>query len=316
MEYTKKITNNNIEKTLSNHLGDKYLNYRSAWNAAKPTSIPDFPIHIDIELYDLCNQKCVFCPRNETTHPNVTYPINTNSKLDEKLTNKIIREIKKNKLMSVNFGAFADPLVNKKIFQVIKKFMDAGVVDSRIITNGLLLNKYTDSIFESGLVNLYVSLDAFKEETYLKQRGPGYKKVVSNLLNFLDEKKKRKSVLPITRVSFIETNDNKDELKDFVEFWSDKVDHIDLQKLINFNKEVNDSYQTKQWNCIDPFRRVAIVSDGSVLPCCSFWGKNLVLGNIKDQSIIDIWNGQEMTKVRKDLLSDQSNICTTCQSEN
>ena len=77
MEYTKKITNNNIEKTLSNHLGDKYLNYRSAWNAAKPTSIPDFPIHIDIELYDLCNQKCVFCPRNETTHPNVTYPINT-----------------------------------------------------------------------------------------------------------------------------------------------------------------------------------------------------------------------------------------------
>jgi len=316
MEHTKKIINNNIEKILSDNLGEKYLGYRSAWALAQPNSIPEFPIHIDIELYDICNQKCTFCPRNETTHPNVTYPINTNSKLEENLINKIILEIKKNKLMSVNFGAFADPLVNKDIFKVIKKFMDAGVVDSRIITNGLLLHKYTDSIFDSGLVNLYVSLDAFKEETYFNQRGAGYKKVISNLLSFLREKKRRKSVLPITRVSFIETKDNKDELKEFVDYWSDKVDHIDLQKLIDFNKEVNDDHKTKQWNCIDPFRRVAIVSDGSVLPCCSFWGKNLVLGNIRDSSILDIWNGEEMSKVRKNLMTDQSSICMTCQSEN
>ena len=316
MEYTKKIINNNIEKILSENLGDKYLGYRNAWALAQPNSIPKFPIHIDIELYDICNQKCIFCPRNETTHPNVTYPINTKSKLEENLINKIILEIKKNKLMSVNFGAYADPLVNKDIFKVIKKFMAAGVVDSRIITNGLLLHKYTESIFDSGLINLYVSLDAFKEETYFKQRGVDYKKIVSNLLNFLEEKKRRKSVLPITRVSFIETKDNKDELKDFVNFWSDKVDHIDLQKLIDFNKEVNDDYKPKQWNCIDPFRRVAIVSDGSVLPCCSFWGKNLVLGNIKDSSIMDIWNGEEIDKVRKNLMTDQSSICMTCQSEN
>ena len=43
--------------------------------------------------------------------------------------------------MSVNFGAYADPLVNKDIFKVIRKFMDAGVIESRIITNGLLLHK-------------------------------------------------------------------------------------------------------------------------------------------------------------------------------
>jgi hypothetical protein len=316
MEYTKKIINNNIEKILAEHIGRRYSEYRNAWALAQPNNIPNFPIHIDIELYDTCNQSCTFCPRNDTTHPNVTYPINTNSRLDDNLIKKIIIEIKKNKLMSVNFGAFADPLVNTKIFQVIKEFMDAGVVDSRIITNGLLLHKYTNSIFESGLVNLYVSLDAFNEDTYFKQRGVGYKKVVSNLLNFLEEKKNRKSKLPITRVSFIETNENKNELKEFVEFWSDKVDHIDLQKLINFNKDPNKSYGSKQWNCIDPFRRVAIVSDGSILPCCSFWGKNLVLGNIKDQSIVDIWNGKEMSKVRKNLISDKSSICNTCQSEN
>ncbi len=70
-----------IEKELAEYLGAKYGMYRSAWNAAGPENVPEFPIHIDLELIDSCNQNCSFCPRNRKTHPELPYEINTKAKM-------------------------------------------------------------------------------------------------------------------------------------------------------------------------------------------------------------------------------------------
>ena len=97
----------------------------------------------------------------------------------------------------------------------------------------------------------------------------------------------------------------------------DKVDHIDLQKKIDYTKSSENFYNNeKQWNCIDPFRRMSIISDGSILPCCSFWGRSLVIGNIKNISIKKAWEGSLMKRVREDLILNKSSICNTCQFEN
>jgi radical SAM protein with 4Fe4S-binding SPASM domain len=317
VENTKKIYNNNVEQKLIGILGSKYKNYREAWSKADSNNIPNFPIHLDMEFFDICNQKCTFCPRNETIHTNLPYKINTNIKIEDQLIEKIINECKLKNLMSINFGAFAEPLVYKNIFKIVKKFSSIGVVDSRLITNGLLLDKFNDQVFDSGLINLYLSIDAFSEETYLIQRGHGYKKVIHNILNFLEKKKINKSSLPIVRVSFVETDHNKHELTDFINFWKDKVDHIDLQKKIDYSKDIQKKhFNKKSWNCIDPFRRVSIISDGSILPCCSFWGRSLVIGNIRDMTIQSAWNSLEMKKIRENLILDKSPICNTCQSKN
>jgi radical SAM protein with 4Fe4S-binding SPASM domain len=314
-DYTYRILDNDTEEILRTTLGIKYIDYRKKWNNCDPNNIPSFPIHLDLEFYDNCNQRCTFCPRNEDTHSDLPYQINTKKKIDELLIAKIINETK-NKLLSVNFGAFAEPLIYKNIFSIVKRFHESGVIDSRIITNGLLLNKFHNEIFESNLVNLYVSLDAFNQKTYFNQRGKGFELVVKNLLDFIEKKKKLNKILPIIRVSFVETELNKNEIIDFVNFWKDKVNHIDLQKMIFYNKKENTKNESKQFDCIDPFRRLSIISDGSVLPCCSFWGRALVLGNINEKNLIDIWNGEEINKVRKDLLKDKSYICNLCQSGN
>ena len=316
-ENTYRLYDNNTESKIISTLGEKYIKYRKAWNNATPSQIPLFPIHLDFEFFDICNQSCVFCPRNEILHKNLPYKINTKAKLEEDILDRIISESQAENLMSVNFGAFAEPLIYKNLFSLIKKFVGIGVIDTRVITNGLLLDKYIDEIFESKLVNLYISIDAFSEITYQKQRGHGYTKVVNNILKVINEKKKRKSIFPIIRVSFVETDLNKDEKKSFINFWMDKVDHIDLQKKIDYTKSSENFYNNeKQWNCIDPFRRMSIISDGSILPCCSFWGRSLVIGNIKNISIKKAWEGSLMKRVREDLILNKSSICNTCQSEN
>ena len=314
-ENTKKFFYDDVEKILINNFGKKYTDYRKAWNLATAENIPNFPVHLDIEFYDICNQKCTFCPRNEEIHKNLSYEINTHKKIDENFLNKVMEESKKGGLMSVNFGAFAEPLIYKNIFKIVRKFHDIGVVDSRLITNALLLNKYNEEIFDSGLVNLYISIDAFSEKTYLSQRGQGYNKVIDNTLKFLDLKKEKKLELPIVRVSFVETDQNHNELSDFVDFWKDKVNKIDIQKKIDYTKDTDGKYNQKQWSCIDPFRRLSVISDGSILPCCSFWGRALKIGNISKLSLQDAWNSNALKKIREDLIMDKSSICTACQSE-
>jgi radical SAM protein with 4Fe4S-binding SPASM domain len=312
-EKTIKAFGEDIHERLGEILGERYTQYRLAWESAKPDCIPQFPIHLDFEFFDLCNQSCSFCPRNETLHNN-NYPINTKSKLDWSVVKKVAAEAKENNLYSVNFGAYAEPLVYERIFDAVKLFIDNGVVDTRLITNGLLLNKYYNDIFGSKLLNLYVSLDAYTEETYFKQRGKGFQRVKDNLLGFLDEKEKRNSIFPIVRVSFVENPKNVHEKEDFIEYWKNKVDFIDVQHMIDYTKAPVAEISSKKWNCMDPFKRVSIISTGEVLPCCTFHGRTLAVGDIYKQSIKEIWDGEEIKHLRNKLLNDKSEICNICQS--
>ncbi len=304
----------NVHGKLGDIIGPRYIDYRTAWDNATPGDIPPFPIHLDFEFYDCCNQRCSFCPRNAEIHSNLPYEINTGSKLNWSVLKKIASECQLNNLYSVNFGAYAEPLLYDRLFDAIRLFVDAGVVDTRVITNGLLLNKCTDDIFESGLLNLYVSLDAFTEDSYRKQRGRGFNKVKDNLLRFLEEKKRRKTIFPIVRVSFVENENNVNEKSRFLEFWKDKVDFIDVQLMLDYTKQAADDCNDKKWDCIDPFRRLSIISTGEILPCCSFYGRALAVGNAYQNSLKDVWQGEKINKLRGALLKGSIKLCMMCQS--
>lgn len=306
-----RITAQDLDEVLGNHLGERFRLYRRAWHAAGRDNVPAFPVHLDLELIDFCNQRCSFCPRNSDTHPDLPYPLNTRQELDAARLERIYDEAGRNGLYSINI-AFGEPLIYKGVFEVVRRFHQAGVVDSRLVTNGLLLNRFIDEVFASGLVNLYVSIDAFSAETYGKLRGKGYERVVENMNLLLDEKRKRGSLLPITRVSFVETETNRHELAAFRTYWENRVDLLDIQFFQDFNN-FKTGKGSKKWRCIDPFRRVSITADGNILPCCTFYGKMLPIGNIGRDTIRSAWASERMAKVRRDLMNESSRICRACQ---
>ena len=305
-----------IEKILTDTLGKEYLNYRKLWNSINYNNVLPFPIHIDFEVIDKCNQRCIMCPRNAKKHPDTSYSLNTGKVLDYERFKDVIDEGVNKGMLSINLGAFAEPLLSNKVFEMIKYAHDKGVIDSRLITNGLFLDRYVDDVFNSGLVNLFVSIDAFSEEKYLKIRGKGFKKVKNNLLDMIEEKKRRNSLLPIIRVSFIDMDINKEEKDAFVEFWEDKVDYVDIQVYDNFNLDITKPYntnKTKKWECKSPWARLAILSNGDILPCCNFFGRNIPIGNITDTTIEDAWNSEALQRIRKGILNDSLQNCSICQ---
>jgi radical SAM protein with 4Fe4S-binding SPASM domain len=306
-----------VEDYLSNILGENYISYREEWiRTSKLNEIaPNAPVHLDIEMQDYCNQSCIMCPRNTNVHTNLGYQINEKHVIDlEKLKNVIFESIDSG-VRSLNFGAFSEPLIHSDLWELIEFAHSSGIVDTRVITNGLLLNRWKNQIFDSGLVNLFISLDAFTESTYEKIRGKGFNKVIANTLEIIEERKRRNSKLPIIRVSWVDMAVNRNEKEEFVEYWKNLVDHVDVQNWSDFtNVPVSvDLEIPKAFDCRSPWQRLSILANGDVLPCCDFNGRGLVLGNIAEDSLSEIWQGEKLFEVRKNLELNQSATCSACQ---
>lgn len=293
-------------------------------------SYQDFPIHIDFELNFICNIKCTFC-----THSLDDEKIKEWGDKKQKVTfetfKKIIDEGMPKGLRSIAFNGTNEPLTVKDLDKYIKYAKDSGVLDIMFNTNGLLLTKeISKKLIESGLTRLMISIDAFKKETYEEQRiGANYEKLVENILNFLEVRKEMGAKLPLVRLSFLAHANNIDEIEPFIEFWKDKIDFFAFQRLSDafmYDEEKSESFREEFkmgevekdefFDCSQPFVRVMIRNNGDVLPCCVFYGMKLPIGNIYENSLYDIYNGDAMKKIKQTVNDPdkQSEACRVCRS--
>ena len=182
-----------------------------------------------------------------------------------------------------------------------------GILDIYFSTNGILLKKkISEDLIKSGLTRLQVSIDAVTQQTYEKVRPGGLlKTVIENLENFFVTKEQLKSVTPLVRVNFVKTNLNEHELEQFIDFWSKKVDMIGVQEFIKPTKvtKIVKSKKTKKkenFKCSFPFKQLVITNEKKILPCCTFWGEELVLQDLnKPEDLMNAWNSTKMKKLRE-----------------
>jgi radical SAM protein with 4Fe4S-binding SPASM domain len=299
------------EGKLERLLGADYLNYRDRWKNAS-RDIPDM-IHLDVELVDSCNQSCIMCPRNRDTHQKLDYELGTRRRLEYSVYRRVIQELSGIGLVSVNFGGFAEPFIHKDWVRFVEAAHEIGMVDTRLITNGLLLENNYQRILDSNLRNLYVSIDADSQSTYERIRGAGFKKILSSLDRFLTLRKEQERETPVVRVSFVVLEENEAEVDAFINRWLPLVDHLDIQRKFDYtSREIGPA---KLWSCDHPWKRMSLLANGDIIPCCSFNGRSLVLGNAYSSSASEIWSSVQMSQLRIDLKDDKIRTCNICQSQ-
>ena len=80
-------------------------------------------------------------------------------------------------------------------------------------------------------------------------------------------------------------------------------------------------WQNFKKDCKAPFHSATIWADGSVIPCCTFQGKNLTLGNVNGipeldipaESLKELWNGEKINELREQFRTGELNIvCQSC----
>jgi radical SAM protein with 4Fe4S-binding SPASM domain len=289
---------------------DKWVSYRNEWEQyCRLEKESAYPPHLELELNYSCNLRCPMC----------TWAMETAAEKKEDWFKfddykKIIDEAVVLGTKSIRLCYINEPLIRQDIDQFIKYAIDAGIIDVLITTNGTLLTKtMSKKLIDAGLTKINVSLDAITEETYDKIRVGGNLKVtVKNIHDFLELRNQMGKKLPKIRLTFVATKINFHEYDNFISYWKDKVDSIGIQHLQNPFGEGRFEDNTRgeaiilkkspipeKFRCSEPFKRLTLRSNGDVLPCCSFYAVDLVVGNWKKNSLKEIWNNEKMRELRE-----------------
>ena len=315
------------QKTIDNLETDeekkKYAEYRDKFEKASNFQEKyNYPIHIDLEIDNVCNFACTFCPIGQPESKLGKW-YQQKHEIPKNKIFEIIDECKEIGVNSIQFSLVNEPLANKNIFEILKYTTSKKFEDVFIVSNGSLLDSNRAlKLLNTNITKIQFSLDAFKASTYEKNRftkikKPGlYEKVKNNIINFIKLRDEMGKKFPLVRVSFIELEENKNEINDFDKFWSNKVDAIHYQKLTDYkNKLVNfDEYKDKIRCNMSNFR-LSIKADGNVRPCCVGYGEEILVGNIYKNSLKDIWESKlfkDFQKMHFDYKSYQNSSCKKC----
>ena len=327
-KYAKKDPENLLHENLYKKFGQRFVDYRKRYSdninyldLDKKTSFPNTVI---LELVNRCDLECVMCYQGFRNHAK-------KSTLDDTLLDKIFDEFKRKKLNALMLS-FSEPLLYKNISDILKRAEEAEIMDTFLFTNGNLLNqKNSEILLNSSLTRLFVSIDAATRETYDKVRIPVGKSRLNldrlemlekNILNFIKLREKKNKQLPLVRTSFVALKENIHEIDMFINKWKPIVDYVDVQKNVvpyfKFDEmkqleEEAKNDESKEYSCNEPWGQVSIFADGTVGPCCTTLGRNKTIGNIKDQTLEEIWTGEVMNKLRDGLIKNKPDIvCKTC----
>ena len=61
---------------------------------------------------------------------------------------------------------------------------------------------------------------------------------------------------------------------------------------------------------------MSIAWDGDVVPCCFDYDKKIVLGNIENETLSEIWNGTKMHDLRREFITNHvcNSLCRNCEA--
>jgi radical SAM protein with 4Fe4S-binding SPASM domain len=241
------------------------------------------PSWIELSLIDVCNRKCVFCPKSDPAVAPDTY-----QKMNMRLIEKFSEGLKKiNYNGSVVLCGYGEPMLHKEIYEISKKLAEASFVE--IVTNGDTLNKdQIKKLYDSNVNKLLISL----------YDGP-------------EQVTKFKAMANAAQVP-----------ADFVILrnrWFDEKEDYGL-KLTNRAGTVKVGVQdTKDTftSCFYPSYSALIDWNGDVFLCSQDWQRRRTMGNIMLEDFFDIWVGKTITQYRKNLLNGKrcNSPCTECNAE-
>ena len=282
--------------------GDRYIQYRQQYEAAgKFEYVPDFPLHIVLEQTYRCNLRCPMClqalPEREAYDPGVI-------EMPWELFEQIVLEAEKYNCPSISMHGIDESLLVKDLPNRISFAKAHGFMDIIMSTNGMLLTQEKlEQLVEAGVTHLLISLDAVHRDTYEKVRVGGNYDKARKAVEIVDRfRRSRQSAIPIFRVSFVQNRLNQSETQEFVETFSSLVDYVEVQGFQLYHSEQlipNGVEKVEDFRCTEPWRKLLVRANGDVLPCCSFYGYDVTLGNFKNTSLFELFNSPRTSQMRQ-----------------
>ncbi len=284
--------------------------------------VPYAPLKLHLEPTSHCNLRCVMCPQSMGATKGNGY-------MDMELYQKIIAEAKEF-VLEINLFFRGEPLLHPRIADMVRIAREAGIAVHLNTNATLLRGKMIERLLDSGLDKLTISFDAGEKEAYEKmRRGARFESTLENTISFLKAKAARGSSRPYTTIQVIRFFDpdvpRPTVPEAFVHLFDglpvDEFDPLWAHGWAGTMKE-SESFQAAPYGhnyypCNWLWKSLAICWNGQVATCCGDFGPAEVFGDLNAQSLREIWNGPQMTRIRalqRARTLDQLPLCRGCDA--
>ena len=241
-----------------------------------------FPLFsfVELNVNELCNRTCVFCPRVDPK----TYP-NLNLHMDLELAELISVQLESVGFNGiVNVSGTGEATLTKYLSDIVKKFGDRNI-HIEIVTNGDFLKpKLISDLYSSGLKQLVVSMYDGPEQ-------------IEYFNNLFDECGIDKDLYTLRDRWY-------DEDEDYGLIYTNRAGSMG-EKLLSPHERP----------CYYPHYAAYIDWNGDVLLCCQdMYNRTVIFGNILEKKLVDIWVDKKLNDFRKKLVKGERTIspCNNC----
>jgi len=300
------------------------LENRTKLETVIPLSVP-FIINVDPS--DICDFQCKFCP---TADRELMKKIpGRNHIMDFSLYKKIINDICKfeKPIKVLRLYKDGEPLLNPRFVEMVR-YAKEKKCSERIdtTTNASLLNpKRNLEIIEAGLDRINISIEGVNESQYLEFSNYkiDFDKLVGNIRHLYENRKNCEVIIKINGDMISD-----DDKKKFYEIFGEIADGVYIEHVMSCwpgfelkGVEVNQGVglygqKIKEVQvCPYVFYSFSINSDGSASLCFLDWSRKLIIGDVKKESVKDIWNGEKLLNYQKMFLIKKRKehpICSNC----
>ena len=288
------------------------------------------PFLIYVDPSSACNFRCQFCP---TGHKDLLKSsAYKRSLLDLGLFEKLLRDLEAfpEPLKVMRMNKIGEPLLNKKLPVMIALAKASGKVRHiDLATNAALFTpELLSKLVDAGLDRLNISLEGINRGQYLEHAKSDidFDRLVENIRWLYPHRGSLEITIKIPG-NYLSDDDR----KLFFELFGDYCDRIFVEELSpiwpefdveqragvkvgNREGQYKQSLEDKDV-CTYIFYAMAVNSDGTVSACCPDWDQKLIVGNLRQQSLKEIWDSKPMHDLQMQHLQGKRRdnpVCREC----
>ena len=266
---------------------------------------PALPEIVQIESTNICNAKCVFCPRDEMHRKQGV--------MSRDLFRKIVDECAALGITHVRMHNYGEAFLDRYLTEKVRYAKEKGIKEVGMISNGsLITEKVARGMVEARLDAINISIDAGGKDVFEATRiGLNYDKVIANVERLLRVRTELGRRRPKLILSFVRQDNSADE-QAFIEHWRKVADKIHITELHNWAGTLNRESDVN-FPCYRPWLTFTVLWDGRVSLCCADFDGKTILGDLNTQTIEQVWNGDAYrTARRQHLESGGPDVCRAC----
>ncbi|MFH0892110.1 MAG: radical SAM/SPASM domain-containing protein [Candidatus Falkowbacteria bacterium] len=278
----------------------------------------DFPKAIEIQTATFCNGRCTICPHHDLSGQKPAGVMSVG--LFKKIIDQVGRGWGIRIIPYLNNEPFLDPFFIKRLEYIVDKCPDCEI---EIATNASLLDRKMQDRM-SGIIirDLRLSVFGFSKNGYERiMTGLSWKRTKANLDSMVKNKKFRKDIGQISLVMIDYPGLSSADVKGARKYCLDNFLKFELWGFLDRAGSVgryrNGVHREKIAGCEQcrPLERMHIGYAGKVILCSMDWKEEVILGNLNENSVREIWHSRGYNLIRKNIYSSGPPpvICAKCK---